>query len=123
MKKKKKKKEKLNMSENNNSCTSSTTTSPLLEFVGGGDGGERRDGWWRKVVDVEEVKKQVLFGLPMILTNVCYYGITLVSVMYAGHLGELDLAGATLANSWATVTGFAFMVTFFLFFFFFFKFF
>ncbi|GLT29430.1 hypothetical protein SLA2020_042990 [Shorea laevis] len=29
--------------------------------------------------------------------------------MFAGHLGELELAGATLANSWATTTGFAFM--------------
>ncbi|PQM33638.1 protein DETOXIFICATION 19-like [Prunus yedoensis var. nudiflora] len=45
----------------------------------------------------------------MILTNVCYYTIPLISVMFAGHLGELELAGATLANSWATVTGFALM--------------
>ncbi|CAI0395546.1 unnamed protein product [Linum tenue] len=46
----------------------------------------------------------------MILTNLFFYLIPLVSVMFAGHLGELHLAGATLANSWATVTGFAFMV-------------
>ncbi|KAK4839377.1 hypothetical protein QYF36_021513 [Acer negundo] len=74
---------------------------------GGGDG-----GWWRKVLvfDVEEAKNQVLFSLPMILTNVFYYSIPLVSVMFAGHLGQLQLAGATLANSWATVTGFAFMI-------------
>ncbi|TXG73748.1 hypothetical protein EZV62_002327 [Acer yangbiense] len=74
---------------------------------GGGDG-----GWWRKVLvfDVEEAKNQVLFSLPMILTNVFYYSIPLVSVMFAGHLGHLQLAGATLANSWATVTGFAFMI-------------
>ncbi|XWS10014.1 hypothetical protein CRYUN_Cryun39dG0039200 [Craigia yunnanensis] len=57
---------------------------------------------WRKVLDVVEVKKQVLFALPMILTNVFYYAITLVSVMFSGHLGELELAGATLANSWAS---------------------
>jgi MATE family multidrug resistance protein len=63
------------------------------------------------VLDVEEAKNQILFSLPMILTNVFYYLITLVSVMFAGHLGELELAGATLANSWAMVTGFAFMVT------------
>ncbi|KAK0601666.1 hypothetical protein LWI29_026212 [Acer saccharum] len=77
---------------------------------GGGDG-----GWWRKVLvfDVEGAKNQVLFSLPMILTNVFYYSIPLVSVMFAGHLGHLQLAGATLANSWATVTGFAFMVCFF----------
>ncbi|GFS34655.1 MATE efflux family protein [Actinidia rufa] len=30
--------------------------------------------------------------------------------MFAGHLGNLQLASANLANSWATVTGFAFMV-------------
>ncbi|KAM7252161.1 hypothetical protein ACFE04_024044 [Oxalis oulophora] len=46
----------------------------------------------------------------MILTNVAYYSIPLVSVMFAGHLGSIQLAGATLANSWATVTGYAFMV-------------
>ncbi|KAG8472368.1 hypothetical protein CXB51_034239 [Gossypium anomalum] len=64
----------------------------------------------RNVLDVEEAKTQILFSLPMILTNVFYYAIALVSVMFAGHLGELDLAGATLANSWANVTGYAFMV-------------
>ncbi|CAK7327777.1 unnamed protein product [Dovyalis caffra] len=70
----------------------------------------KRRMWWEKVLDVEEAKNQLLFSLPMILTNVFYYLITLVSVMFAGHLGELELAGATLANSWATVTGFAFMI-------------
>ncbi|CAN1770856.1 Protein DETOXIFICATION 19 [Linum perenne] len=75
----------------------------------------RRCGWWprsvtiNQLVDVEEAKIQVLFSFPMILTNVFYYLIPLVSVMLAGHLGQLHLAGATLANSWATVTGFAFM--------------
>ncbi|KAL6283593.1 hypothetical protein ACE6H2_014522 [Prunus campanulata] len=64
------------------------------------------------VLDVEEAKKQVLFSLPMIFTNLFYYLITLVSVMFAGHLGKLELAGATLANSWAIVTGFAFMAQF-----------
>jgi hypothetical protein len=30
--------------------------------------------------------------------------------MLVGHLGELQLAGATLANSWFSVTGVAVMV-------------
>ena len=83
---------------------------------GGGEGesmgivkGEKT--FWDKVLDKKEAKDQVLFALPMILTNAFYYLITLVSVMFAGHLGHLHLASATLANSWATVTGFAFMVT------------
>ncbi|KAL8032094.1 hypothetical protein ABFX02_13G072200 [Erythranthe guttata] len=66
--------------------------------------------WWNKVVDVEEAKDQILFALPMILTNVTYYFIPLVSVMIVGHLGNLELAGSNLANTWASVSGFAFMV-------------
>ncbi|KAK9265772.1 hypothetical protein L1049_003390 [Liquidambar formosana] len=85
----------------------SSDNTPLLED--GHGGGETKVGWWKKVLDLEEAKIQVWFALPMIITNVAYYCITLVSVMFAGHLGELELAGSTLANSWATVTGFAFM--------------
>ena len=78
---------------------------------GGGEDETTKKRWWDKVLDMEEAKRQVLFSLPMILTNVFYYLITLVSVMFAGHLGHLQLAAATLANSWATVTGLCFMVT------------
>ncbi|XP_021896705.1 protein DETOXIFICATION 19-like isoform X1 [Carica papaya] len=65
--------------------------------------------FWKKAVDVEEAKKQALLSLPLILTNVSYSSISLVSIMFAGHLGQLQLAGATLANSWAVVSGFAFL--------------
>ncbi|XP_073029792.1 protein DETOXIFICATION 18-like [Primulina eburnea] len=71
---------------------------------------KKEGGWLSKVIDVEEAKDQMLFALPMILTNVSYYFIPLVSVMFAGHLGELELAGSNLANSWAAVTGYALMV-------------
>lgn len=86
---------------------------PLLESSRNGEEEEESKGgrWWKKVLDVEEAKNQVFFSLPMILTNISFYLITLVSVMFAGHYGELELAGATLANSFATVTGFDFMVT------------
>ncbi|KAL6554230.1 Protein DETOXIFICATION 19 [Orobanche minor] len=77
--------------------------SPLL-------GRKAAEGWMGKVIDVEEAKNQILFALPMILTNVSYYFIPLVSVMFAGHLGDLELAGSNLANSWAAVSGFTFMV-------------
>ncbi|XP_060668541.1 protein DETOXIFICATION 18 isoform X1 [Ziziphus jujuba] len=84
----------------------------MNQQVSGGDGDEESRGgrWWKRMLDMEEAKKQVLFALPMILTNVFYYGIPLVSVMFAGHLGELQLAGATLSNSWASVSGYSFMV-------------
>ncbi|EYU26372.1 hypothetical protein ABFS82_08G186900 [Erythranthe guttata] len=79
-------------------------TSPLL------DRKAAADGWLNKVIDVEEAKDQIVFALPMIVTNVSYYFIPLVSVMFAGHIGELELAGSNLANSWAAVSGFALMV-------------
>ncbi|PWA71787.1 MATE efflux family protein [Artemisia annua] len=68
------------------------------------------NSWWKRLLDYEEAKNQILFSLPMIITNVAYYLIPLVSVMFAGHSGEVELAAANLANSWATVTGFAFVI-------------
>ncbi|XP_050218904.1 protein DETOXIFICATION 18-like [Mercurialis annua] len=73
------------------------------------------DGNGRKNINtmeyhVEEAKNQILFSLPVILTSIFYYMITLVSLMFAGHLGKLELAGATLADSWASVSGFSFMI-------------
>ncbi|KAJ6417164.1 hypothetical protein OIU84_002964 [Salix udensis] len=86
--------------------------APLLERSDSVEESNKRRLGWKKwlFLDVEEAWNQILFSLPMILTNVFFYMITLVSVMFAGHLGELELAGATLANSWAMVTGFAFMI-------------
>ncbi|KAL0320658.1 UNVERIFIED_CONTAM: protein DETOXIFICATION 18 [Sesamum radiatum] len=86
---------------------SEAVRSPLLERKAAA---AAEDGWLNKVIDVEEAKDQILFALPMILTNVSYYVIPLVSVMFAGHLGELQLAGSNLANSWAAVSGFDLMV-------------
>ncbi|KAL6657995.1 hypothetical protein ACP70R_005775 [Stipagrostis hirtigluma subsp. patula] len=76
---------------------------------GGGDEGQpprRSPAWLGRVVDTEEAWEQLKFAVPMVLTNISYYGIPLVSVMFSGHLGDVPLAGATLGNSWATVTGY-----------------
>ncbi|KAK2423630.1 protein DETOXIFICATION [Trifolium repens] len=89
------------------------TRTPLLVPID--NNGEQNtepqtERWWNKILDIEETKHQLMFSLPMILTNLFYYLITLVSVMLVGHLGELQLAGATLANSWFSLTGVAVMV-------------
>lgn len=89
------------------------TSSPLLDNHEGGEDERGRRGsstLVQKLIDVEEAKAQMIYSLPMILTNVFYYCIPITSVMFASHLGQLELAAATLANSWATVSGFAFMV-------------
>ena len=61
-------------------------------------------------MDAKEAKKQILFAVPIILTNIFYNLIPTVSIMFTGHLGELEFASSTLAQSWATVTGYSFMV-------------
>ena len=95
------------------------SSAPLLgagarEPVDGVKGGEAKPRWpaaWlRRVIDTEEAWAQLQFAVPMVVTNMSYYAIPLVSVMFSGHLGDVHLAGATLGNSWATVTGYAFVV-------------
>ncbi|XP_048599846.1 protein DETOXIFICATION 19-like [Brassica napus] len=89
------------------------TKSPQLldDHEDGGDDRERiRSSWVQKVINLEESKAQIIYALPVIFTNLFIYCIPLTSVMFASHLGQLELAGATLANSWATVTGVTFMI-------------
>lgn len=63
---------------------------------------EAESWWWKlnKLLDVEEAKDQISLSVPLILANASYCFITLVSVMFVGHLGELELAAANLANSY-----------------------
>jgi hypothetical protein len=65
---------------------------------------------WTLGWDWAEAAGQLAFAAPMVATSMAYYAIPLVSVMFAGRLGDLQLAAATLGNSWGTVTGIALMV-------------
>ncbi|KAK6255493.1 hypothetical protein SCA6_016798 [Theobroma cacao] len=85
-------------------------TNPNLEVVSD----VRREGnyqgrWWGTILDLREAKEQISTALPLIVAYVFCYSMTMVSIMFAGHLGELEFAGSSLANSWATVTGFGLM--------------
>uniref|UniRef100_A0A7N0UX74 Protein DETOXIFICATION n=2 Tax=Kalanchoe fedtschenkoi TaxID=63787 RepID=A0A7N0UX74_KALFE len=55
---------------------------------------------------IEEVKKQLWLAGPLVMVNVLQYFLQMISVMFVGHLGELALSGASLASSFANVTGF-----------------
>ncbi|KAH0762490.1 hypothetical protein KY290_018563 [Solanum tuberosum] len=50
---------------------------------------------------IEETKKQLELAGPLVL---------MISIMFVGRLGELSLSSATLATSFAGVTGFSFMM-------------
>ena len=60
---------------------------------------------------VEEVKKQLWLAGPMIAVSLLQYCLQIISVMFVGHLGELPLSGASMATSFASVTGFSFLVS------------
>ncbi|KAJ9162830.1 hypothetical protein P3X46_022572 [Hevea brasiliensis] len=55
----------------------------------------------------KEVKKQLVLAGPLVSVNFLTYLLQAISVMFVGHLGELALSGASLATSFASVTGFS----------------
>ncbi|KAH1080531.1 hypothetical protein J1N35_020292 [Gossypium stocksii] len=65
------------------------------------------NGVSRKKIIWEEVKKQVWLAGPLIGVSLFQYSIQMISVMLVGHLGELPLSAASMATSFATVTGFS----------------
>ncbi|ERN05635.1 hypothetical protein AMTR_s00006p00092520 [Amborella trichopoda] len=70
-----------------------------------------RDGpKWRKKELLKELKKQLSLGGPLVMANLLQRCMQNVSVMFVGHLGELPLAGASLATSFANAVGFSVLV-------------
>ncbi|TYH98563.1 hypothetical protein ES332_A11G005300v1 [Gossypium tomentosum] len=64
----------------------------------------------RKKIIWEEAKKQVWLAGPLIGVSLFQYSIQMISVMLVGHLGELPLSAASMATSFATVTGFSLLL-------------
>jgi len=59
----------------------------------------------------QEVRRQCWIAGPMICVNLLQYSITVLSVMFVGHLGELELASASIATSLAGVLGYYVLVS------------
>ncbi|KAI8528641.1 hypothetical protein RHMOL_Rhmol12G0163400 [Rhododendron molle] len=104
-----------------------TLRSPLIgnNIQGHGEGGIRGeisktntstihqkgiDDERKKKVVVEEVKKQLWLAGPLICVSLLQFCLQLISVMFVGHLGELALSGASMATSFASVTGFSMLL-------------
>lgn len=58
----------------------------------------------------QEVRRQCMIAGPMVCVNVLQYSITVVSVAFVGHLGELELASASIATSLAGALGYYVLV-------------
>lgn len=61
---------------------------------------------------VTETKLQLFLAGPMMFVNLLLSLIQTISVMFVGHEGELALSGASMATSFASVTGFSLLVSF-----------
>jgi MATE family multidrug resistance protein len=57
-----------------------------------------------------ETKKQLRLAAPLAAGFLLQKVIQTISIMFVGRLGELPLAGASLATSFASVTGFSLLV-------------
>ncbi|PSR87774.1 Protein DETOXIFICATION like [Actinidia chinensis var. chinensis] len=55
----------------------------------------------------EEAKKQVGLAGPLIAVSLLQYCVQVISLMFVGHLGRLPLSSASLATSFASVSGFS----------------
>lgn len=60
---------------------------------------------------MEEVKHQLRLAVPLITVNILLYCLQVISLMFVGHLGELQLSGASVATSFAAVSGFSVLVS------------
>lgn len=68
------------------------------------------EGNWQKGF-VKEVRKQVRLAGPLISVGILQYSLQVISLMFVGHISELDLSGASLATSFASVTSFTLLVS------------
>jgi hypothetical protein len=64
----------------------------------------------QKLTVWQELGRQCWLAGPMVLVNLLQYSITVVSVAFVGHLGELELASASIASSLAGVLGYYVLV-------------
>ncbi|WOG95348.1 hypothetical protein DCAR_0414663 [Daucus carota subsp. sativus] len=67
---------------------------------------------WHYISDgtIVELKKQLLLAGPLVLVSLLQYSLQTISVMFVGHLGEVYLSAASMATSFAGVTGFSLML-------------
>lgn len=56
---------------------------------------------------IKEAVAIAQIAIPMILTGLILYSRSMISMLFLGHLGELSLAGGSLAMGFANITGYS----------------
>ncbi|KAJ4850873.1 hypothetical protein Tsubulata_007112 [Turnera subulata] len=59
---------------------------------------------------ITELKKQLHLAGPLVVVSFLQFSLQMISLMFVGHLGQVPLASASLATSFAGVTGFSLML-------------
>ncbi|RCV06035.1 hypothetical protein SETIT_1G131000v2 [Setaria italica] len=77
--------------------------APLVTLTGTG----KKHGEGKESLVLSEVKKQLYLAGPLVTGQLLQNIVQMISIMFVGHLGKLPLAGASVASSFATVTGFS----------------
>ncbi|XP_059657976.1 protein DETOXIFICATION 16-like isoform X1 [Cornus florida] len=90
--------------------SSTLLESPLIHEKGHDLGGELTKKCSQIPETIAELKLQLKLAGPLVMVNFLQYSLQMISVMFVGHLGELSLSSASLATSFAGVTGFSFMM-------------
>lgn len=72
---------------------------------------ENRFKSYNKDEILSEFKKLLYLAGPLMTINLLIFGLSMISVMFVGHLGKLALSGASMATSFASVTGMSLMVS------------
>lgn len=80
----------------------------LISKSGKEERSESRKKWEETMV---EVKKLMGLAGPLMSVNLLLNCFNVISIMFVGHLGELSLSGASIATSFATVTGYTLLVS------------
>ncbi|XP_048228450.1 protein DETOXIFICATION 16 isoform X2 [Ricinus communis] len=66
--------------------------------------------YYGKAEIITELKKQMRLAGPLVIVSFLQYSLQMISVMFVGRLGVLSLSSASMATSFAGVTGFGFML-------------
>lgn len=74
-----------------------------------GGGASSSEGWWGEAT--AEAGRLASLAAPMIAVALLQLMMQLISTVMVGHLGEVPLAGAAIANSLTNVSGFSVLVS------------
>ncbi|KAK6942415.1 Multi antimicrobial extrusion protein [Dillenia turbinata] len=82
--------------------------SPLIQVCGGNVSESKKKASKDEIF--AEVKRLLSLAGPLVSVNFLLQCIQVISLMFVGHLGELPLAGASMATSFCSGTGFSLLI-------------